>query len=369
MVEGLIRYWNQQSVVRAGGIGVALLCITLLHHVTPLSHFYWHDIFQHLYYLPVVAAALAFGWRGGLLAAAVAGLSHTPYIIAVSTVEPRTAVGQGVEIPLLALVGLLTGILSEREREQRKELERTSVELASVYRELQDNFERMKRAERLYAVGQLSAGLAHEIRNPLASIGGAVGLLDRNSASDRVRAECIGIIKKENERLNQLLTRFLDFARPRPPKFRAIDILAVLDSVIDLAAHALSEKPIVLRKEIDRGLGTLDCDPEQLKQVLLNLLINAVQAMDRAGEILLAARVVQGKVLIQVKDQGCGIPPEHRNRIFDPFFTTKESGTGLGLAVAHQIVEQHGGILTVEHNGDRGTTFSVLLPSRREEAA
>src|SRR5439155_19430721 len=169
-------------------------------------------------------------------------------------------------------------VLGERERMQRLELERTTARLAEVYRQLQDNFERMKRAERLFAVGQLSAGLAHEIRNPLASIAGAVGLLERNNASELERSECLEIIKKENQRLNRLLASFLDFARPRAPKYHTVDFSTVLDSVTDLATHAVGAKPIVIRKEAEVKLPPLECDPEQLKQVILNLLINAIQA-------------------------------------------------------------------------------------------
>jgi len=349
-----------------GAIAAAILSIGLLHQVTPVSAAHWHNIFQHLCYLPVVVAALIFGWRGGLLAAILAGLSPMPYIVATWRVEPRSATDELLEIPLFCLAGVLAGVLAERERRQRLELERTTARLAEVYRQLQDNFERMKRAERLFAVGQLSAGLAHEIRNPLASIAGAVGLLERKSASEQARSECLEIIKKENQRLNQLLTSFLDFARPRAPKYHTVDVDTILDSVTDLATHAIGAKPIVIRKEAEANLPPLQCDPEQLKQVVLNLLINAIQATEDAGEVVLAARSERERLLIQVRDQGRGIRPEDRDKIFNPFFTTKESGTGLGLPVAHQIIEQHGGILTAEENPDRGMTFSVWLPLRRE---
>jgi two-component system, NtrC family, sensor histidine kinase HydH len=230
---------------------------------------------------------------------------------------------------------------------------------------LQESFERMKRVERLSAVGQLSAGLAHEIRNPLASIAGAVGIIERNGGSESRRDECLNIIKRETERLSRLLASFLDFARPRAPQYQAISLPNALDSVLALAAHAVDRKPITLRTDVPAGLPALQGDPEQLKQVLLNLLINAIQASPDGNEVVLTARLEGSKVLIQVKDGGPGIPPEIRDKIFDPFFTTKESGTGLGLSVAHQIVEQHGGILTAEANPDKGMTFSVALPLRR----
>jgi signal transduction histidine kinase len=366
MTESAQTHPSSASGIRAAVIALAILSISIFHHVLPLAELHGHVVFQHLYYLPIVIAALSFGWRGGLAAAVLAGISHAPYIYVTWRIDPNSTVDQVLEIPLFCAAGVLAGILSERERRQREHLERTTKQLAAVYRELQAGFERMKRVERLSAVGQLSAGLAHEIRNPLASIAGAVGIIERNSGSESKRSECLGIIKRETERLNRLLTSFLDFARPRPPQYHPIDLSATLDSVIALAAHAVDRKPIVLRKETPPNLPTIECDPEQLKQVLLNLLINAIQASPDDGHVVLAARNEGSKVFIRVKDEGCGIAPAIRERIFDPFFTTKESGTGLGLSVAHQIIEQHGGILTAEANPDKGMTFSVVLPMKRE---
>ncbi len=347
------------------GVVTATLSTSLLHHAIPLTQARWHDLFQHMYYLPIVVAALRFGWLGGLCAAVLAGASHLPYIYLSGNVAPEAAAGQLMEIPLFCLAGLLTGILSDRERRQRRDLQRTTTQLASVYRELQDNFDHMKRAERMYALGQLSAGLAHEIRNPLASIAGATAILERHPA-DRTRDECVGIVKKEADRLNRLLTSFLAFARPRPPRFRTIELGPTLDTVMDLAGHAVDRRPVTLRQDIPAELPPIECDPEQITQVLLNLLINAVQATEGEGEVTLAARAEGPRVLIQVRDQGSGIAPENREKVFDPFFTTKEQGTGLGLSVAHQIVEQHGGVITAESNPDRGATFTLLLPVKRE---
>jgi len=269
---------------------------------------------------------------------------------------------------VFCLAGILTGVLADRDRKQREMLRRRSEELSAVYRELQENFERMKRAERLYAVGQLSAGLAHEIRNPLASIAGAAGLLRRDRVSDQQRSECLDIITRECERLSRLLTNFLDFARPRPPRFQSTDLNGVIDAVMTLSAHVAGAGRISLRKETAPELPPIECDPGQLRQVLLNLTINAIQAMPEGGEIVVSARLEQDKVLLQVRDQGQGVDPENMEKIFDPFFTTKETGTGLGLSVAHQIAEQIRGVLTAERNPDRGMTFSLALPIDRRQS-
>ena len=348
--------------VAVGGV----LLVSFFHLITPLSMLHWHNIFQHLYYLPIVFAGLNAGWRGGVLVAIVACLSNVPHDVLSFSVLPYYAIDQVLDFPLFCAAGILTGTVTERGRRQRADLQRTTERLTEVYQQLQNNFEQMKRAERLFALGQLSAGLAHEIRNPLASIAGAAGILQRNLQREHKDAECLDIISKECQRLNGLLTQFLDFARPRTPKYQTTDFGAVVDSVIQLAAHAVGKRPVELRKYIAPDLPPVQCDPEQMKQVLLNLIINAIQATPGAGEVLVSACLRHDRLLIEVKDEGSGISGADRDRIFDPFFTTKENGTGLGLSLVHQVVEQHGGILTAEANTGGGMTFSVSLPLRHE---
>jgi len=343
-----------------------VLLISILHLATPLSLLHWHNVFQHLYYLPIVFAGLTSGWRGGVLVAVVAGLSNAPHDFLSLGVLPHYAIDQFLDIPLFCATGILTGMLAERGRKQRADLERTTQRLTQVYQQLQENFEHMKRADRLFALGQLSAGLAHEIRNPLASIAGAAGILQRNLHLEHKDAECLRIISKECQRLNGLLTDFLDFARLRTPNYRIVDFRGVIDSVMELASHAAGKSPAVLRREIPSDLAPVECDPELMKQVLLNLINNAMQATPGGGEVLVSAGVSKERLTVKVKDEGCGIDRADRDRIFDPFFTTKENGTGLGLPVAHQIVEQHGGILAAEANPEGGMTFSVSLPLRHE---
>jgi signal transduction histidine kinase len=352
------KYENQIRLVVAG---LTILCVRLLQQATPDSWVFWNTFFQHLYFVPIVVAAIYFGWRGGLGAAILSGLCHASSL----SFAPGA---QGHPISYLALAmnflfaGVVAGILADRERRQKRVLQQTTQQLSAVYREFQDNFEGMKRAERLYALGQLSAGLAHEVRNPLASIEGAAAILQKEPGTEERHHEFLEIIQKECRRLNRLLTNFLDFAKPRLPQYQAIEVGQVLDSVISLAAHAIGRKAIRLLKDLPPNPPILECDPEQLKQVLLNLTINAIQAMPDGGEIVLAAKQQGEKILIQVRDQGSGISPANLDKTFDPFFTTKENGTGLGLPVAHQIVSQHGGVLSVENNVDKGTTFAVLLP-------
>ena len=338
------------------------------HYLTPSGLLLWHGVFQRLYYLPVVFAAITFGWVGGLAAAVAAGIAYIPHIMITWSGMHHYAMEQYAEIFMFLAVGVVTGILSDRERKRRIELQHTAQRLSAVYRELQLSFEQVKRADRLSAIGQLAAGLAHEIRNPLASIDGAAEVLDAAGDQPELRKETVSIIRKECARLNRLLTSLLDFARPRRPEWRDVDLSKVLDTVIDLVSHSAG-KGIQFHEEKDERVPTLLGDEEQLTQVILNLTLNAAQAMPEGGDVWLTARKEDGGLMIQIRDEGAGIPEENLDKIFDPFFTTKETGTGLGLSVVHQIVTQHGGTVTVARNQDKGTTFSLFFPQSRGDLA
>lgn len=354
--QGLTRIW-----VIAGGIAIA----TALHYLTSPSLILWHELFQRLYYLPIIYAAIFFGWRGGLLASACSAVCYVPHIVMAWRQMPEYAMNQYAEIIVFFLVGAVTGVLADRGRTQRHEIESKSEELASVNRELQDSFEQIKRADRLSAIGQLAASLAHEIRNPLAAIDGAANLIESPQTPDETRKGSFAVIHKEIQRLNRLLTNLLDFARPRKPAFQALEPSRLIDSIINLTNHSAEQKGIALRKDIPKPVPSFECDPEQMKQVVLNLAINAVQAMTEPGEVVLSAHQLDSSVAISVRDQGPGIEEENMERIFNPFFTTKEAGTGLGLSVVYQIVTQHGGIVKTERNPNGGMTFSVVIPLRQ----
>jgi signal transduction histidine kinase len=341
----------RRIVVAAVGIAAA----SALHYFTPPSNILWHNLFQRLYYLPIIYAAIYFGWRGGLAASAVSALCYIPHITMAWHDMPDYRMNQYAEIIVFFLVGTVTGVLADRGMKQAREL-------AALNRELRDSFQQIKRADRLSAIGQLSASLAHEIRNPLAAIDGATNLIESEQTPQEMRKTSLAIIRKEIQRLNRLLTNLLDFARPRKPEFQAVSPERLIDATIALVGHSAQQKGITLRKDVPADTPPFECDSEQMKQVILNLAINAVQAMTRAGEIVLAARERNGSVVISVQDQGPGINGEDMDKIFNPFYTTKDAGTGLGLSVVHQIVTQHGGVVAAQQNPTGGMTFSLTIP-------
>lgn len=341
-------------------LGVAV--VTVAHMSTPKSYVLLHSALQHLYYLPIILGAVFFGWAGGFLTAVCTAMCYAPHIHHWQEVNPDYALNQYAELGSFFVVGIATGLLADREHRRARQLEQKSVELETANRDLEDSFNRVKNADRLAAVGQLAAGLAHEIRHPLASIEGAVNVLANPKSPGDLQDEFRGIIKKECRRLGGLLTELLDFSRTRKPKLRKLDLAATVDDVVKLARSSVGTSQIKIETELSTSLPFVECDGEQIKQVLFNLVANGVQAMPDGGCVTVGARRDGRDVVLIVADEGPGVPQDMRFRIFDPFFTTRESGTGLGLAVVQQIVAQHGGRIDVEGNGVRGASFVVRIP-------
>ena len=223
------------------------------------------------------------------------------------------------------------------------------------------------RSERLAAVGRLAAGIAHEIRNPLAAISGSIELLAQGQSADtgRENKELMGIVLTEVSRLNTLITDLLDFARPRSPETQPLDLSASLGEMLRVFEH---DKHLDgARVELVAGEPVwISADAGQLRQVMWNLLRNAAQASPPGAAITVEVDVDPSggdkRARVKVRDRGPGIPPEHRAHIFEPFFSTKKGGTGLGLATVHRIVEEHHGQIEIEQPQDGGTAFTVRLP-------
>jgi len=219
------------------------------------------------------------------------------------------------------------------------------------------------RSEKLAALGQLAAGIAHEIRNPLTSINILIHSLTENLSSGNSHREDLKVIEEEINRINEILDRFLRFAKPAPPLLKKADVISIFEETLQLLRPQIEKQLIVVEKEF-QPLPIILIDREQMKQVALNLLLNAVQAMPEGGALALRGRNSEDGqwIHISIQDSGMGIPGEDMNKLFDPFFSTKEGGVGLGLSIAHRIIDQHHGKIEVESTPGEGTLFTVWLP-------
>jgi two-component system NtrC family sensor kinase len=226
----------------------------------------------------------------------------------------------------------------------------------------------MSRAEHFATLGELAAGLAHEIRNPLAGIAGVLDIVSRDLPATSVAREVIHDAKQEAMQINRILTELLDTARPKPPQLRVTEIVGTVEHAVLFARQQAVTKRINIEFEVKGALPPVEHDPNQINQVLLNLILNAIQSMDKPGTIHVTLEQDGDVAVISVSDEGKGIAHENLSNIFRPFFTTKGQGTGLGLSLARRIVESHGGTITVSSEVGSGTQFEVRLPIARPQA-
>ena len=222
----------------------------------------------------------------------------------------------------------------------------------------------MRQADRLAAIGRLSANIAHEIRNPLASVSGAIEVLARDIPPDPTRERLVEIVLSESARLNQLISDFLEYARPAPLAPVEVNASRVLDDVLVLLEHRRLPDNLKVVREYDERL-LVRADPQQLRQAIWNLCLNAVQAMPEGGELRVGWPALdgRGRVQIGIADTGYGIAETDLPHIFEPFYSTKPEGSGLGLAMVYRVVQEHGGEIDVRSTVRGGTTFTLQSPA------
>jgi two-component system sensor histidine kinase PilS (NtrC family) len=345
--------------------------------------------FSFLYSLSIISASIMIYRRGGYFIASIASILYgvianlefyqviTPLInhpIVEKTISPQFFLYQVfLTISAFFLIASLSGYLSES-------LKRTGNELLEKRSNLVEMEEQVRRADKLAAIGRIAAGMAHEIRNPLASISGSIQMLKEILPLNGSSQKLMDIVLTETERLDRIIKDFIAYARPTPPQLQLCNINSLLDETIILIKNSPEYCPqIVLNLSlVEEGL-VIWVDPDQIKQVFWNLSINALQAMPSGGTLSISTRWVEypgreshktqshnfhmpGAEII-IADTGIGISSQDKLRIFDPFFTTKDNGSGLGLAIVYRIIEEHKGFITVESQEGEGALFRIWLPT------
>ncbi|MEJ2083963.1 MAG: histidine kinase dimerization/phospho-acceptor domain-containing protein [Acidobacteriota bacterium] len=270
--------------------------ISVLHFISPLNRLELHDLLEHLYYIPIVT-----------------GLGQYELL------DPMA------HLVLYNFMALLVGTLSGRLQSQLRHTRAISSELAEAYAELKATTESLRRADRLAALGQLSAGIAHEIRNPLGSIKGAVEILCSSGPTAEEKQEFASIIRQEVARINNLIVEFLRFARPPEPRIENRDVHGLLSATIRLLEGLASRHNVKIVRRCSCTTGRVSVDEDQIRQVLLNVLLNAVEAMADGGVLTLACSEDgdSNTVTIEVSDTGPGVDEDDLEHIFNPFFTTR----------------------------------------------
>jgi len=350
---------------------LVVTAVSLSHYLTPVGGHEGHDYHAHhailrwFSHIPIILAGFWFGVKGGLFCSLVVTALYVPHVLfqwGGGTME------QWLEIVLYNILGGVTGLLSDGQKRDRDRHKEAAEELDRAYAKLKDQTrvilkteEQLRQADRLSALGELSAGLAHEVKTPLASIRGAVEILCGPSVNEEEREEFSQILIREADRLNRVVTQFLDFARPKGDGVPEAELNAAVDEILQLVRLEAERRNVTVERSLGEGLPCVLIDPEQLRQVVLNLVVNALQAMEAGGILTLSTTLDGDLARLTVTDTGDGIPEDLRIRIFEPFVTGRSDGTGLGLSIVKRILENHGATISVRARADGGTEFDVGL--------
>jgi signal transduction histidine kinase len=349
-----------------------LLATLLINHTGELGI---NSSYYPIYYVPIVTAAIHFGPWGTLLWTSLASAAYCSYLypaLQEYTLTPTGAAELAIRIMFFFLAAMVVNRFTLENRRKTLQYQQVAEELTKANRQLELAQAEARRSERLAALGQLSAGLAHEIRNPLGVIKGSAETLNRKlENSNPLASELAGYISSEVNRASALVTRFLDFARPLRTETRQLRVTDLIDQALKSVADQWKGGHVVVRRDYQKDLSLVPLDENLCEQVFLNLVQNAYEAMGEQGgtfEVSAADARSNGRkgVQVRLKDSGPGVPAEMREQIFNPFVTTKKTGVGLGLSIVSKIVDEHGGTIQLGNGDSQGACFVIFFPAEDE---
>jgi signal transduction histidine kinase len=351
---------------------IPCLAITVAHYATGPELPWVHDVLRRLYYVPILFAAFAAGSRGAIALSVFASLVYLPHAFgSLVARDPGGALEKGLELILYNAIAVVAGLLVDRERAEREKQRRLTRELTFALESQRRTEQQLIRAGKLGALGEMTAGIAHEIKNPLHAMKGTAEILRDVVPDGTPERRMLDLHMAEIDRLSQVADRFLSFAKPMASDRQPIDLRDVVARVATLVGPQARRHGVT----VEVAPGTVDpppivsADSGQLAQLLLNVALNGIQAMTPAGSGTLSlaiGRMQHGgepHVFVRVANTGPPIPEAELERIFDPFFTTRDEGTGLGLSICSRIADQNDGQLAVENLPGGGVAFTLLLPA------
>jgi signal transduction histidine kinase len=370
LLEGrLVRFAGKWGRVCAVSAKIILATVLLYHtHEVPISSSYWP-----IFWLPVLTAATYFSPVGTLFWTGVASAAYCANLIPVTLSQAYDINWENgwsvivLRILFFFLVAMTVNGFVMGYRQQVQRFQELSENLSEANRNLKQAQAEARRAERLAALGQLSAGLAHEIRNPLGVIKGSAEILNQKlGASEPLAQELAGYIYTEVNRLGALVSRFLEFARPERLDLHAEDLPMVMEKSIRAVEQQGASARVQVHRDYAPGMPQVRIDSELCEHAFTNLLLNACEAMGEAGgelKINIHPEHEGSQVTVDIEDSGPGVPMEMKEQIFNPFVTTKKTGVGLGLAIVSKIVDAHGGTVNLTSKTGQGACFRITLPA------
>ena len=322
-------------------IAVLIISLSVSQYYTELDEHRLHLFYQGLFFLPVILTGFWFGLRMALAASLTITIILTPFTLKYWDGFSGNDFNNVMELVLYNILAIILGILKDREMAEQK---------------------RSREGESLAAIGKAVSSLAHDLKTPIIGIGISSRLMQKRLKEDDPCQGKLKLIIEEVQRLEKMVEEMLDFSRPLGLHRVQKDVAQLVNQSIDIVALIAQKKNIKLRAENLQNLPLVSIDELRMRQVLINLLMNAVEASSEGEIVKVCSYTNKKNTIVEIIDYGCGIPERKREEIFVPFFTTKQGGTGLGLPIAKKIVEAHSGYLEVLNNSPKGTTFRIIIP-------
>jgi signal transduction histidine kinase len=352
---------RSRSAVRAAAVALSLAALTAAHYLTPHHAISVHDLLFKVTFLPLIVAGLWFRPRTALAFSAATSAAYLVHVFLDLAHAGHGSLWVG-DVVLYNVVALVTSILSQRRADALARMQAQARQLEENTRALLTAEETIRRTERLRSVGELASGMAHEIRNPLSGVRGAAEVLAKEDTAPAARREFAHLLEEEVARLDKVVRNFLDFARPPRAEAASVPVKDVVSAVLLLVVGEARSRDVLLDDLSPPALAAR-ADADLLRQVLLNVVLNALQAQPRGGRVRVTASSADGSVRIDVEDAGPGVPDALRRTLFDPYVSGREGGTGLGLAVASRLMETMQGSIALAATGPQGSTFRLTLPA------
>ena len=350
--------------------------ISLLHYNTPTMNWQYHLVYMQAYFIPILLAAFWYGIRGGLGSALIISAIYLPHIMLQWGGLVENNLMRFMQIVLFNTVGYLTGLKAQGEQEEKKryrqaadELKKTLARVRTQSEQISEMEQQIRVADRLAIVGELTASLAHEVRNPLGSIRGAVEIIRSSVPEDVQQSEFFDILIEETERLNRVVENYLRFSRKSGDRLSVFDIRKTLHQLVMMMQAPARKKQVRLQEKYPDTTFHVKGDPNQLWQVVMNIILNALQAVDPNGVISLILNDISGtgtqekRLRLTISDNGSGMSAEQLPNIFKALYTTKRNGTGLGLAIVKRIADENQWTLNVHSTQGVGTDFVMEIPA------
>jgi len=358
-------------------ISLLIVLIAILHYATSVHLHHLHDLYRVLFYIPIILAAYKFQLKGGLFSALGIIAIYYPHVAFQWGGDFLSNSSRFLQMLMYLVIGAVAGSLAQRENNERRRYQQVATELQESYKQLKIQSEKLSeieeqllQSERLSVLGELAASLAHEVRNPLGSIWGVVEILQDKFKNKGRDLEFMEILVTEVKRLNDVVVNYLNLARKTRLNLKTHNLEEIINSVTYLMHHKAQKMIIKLKIDFSDQPVFIKTDENQLRQVLINLVLNSMAAISKNGSITIQVRLISPKlpsgkepeVHLSVIDTGHGMEPDVIQQIYKPFFTTKKTGTGLGLSIVKRIIDQNQWKMLVTSEPSLGTTISLIIP-------